>query len=900
MKTTACLLAMFGISMAGLPLFAASESDGDYTVNAFGSEAGDLTVEGDTLLDGNLEVGGMLDIHGSVSLGETQETTPREAITFTYTENGTTYEVTMTATRSAASFFWKDNGGAAAANKMKLDGATNTLSLFNTSGAASLTFNPNDGRITFPPSGGGLFRSDGTARLQIDASGNLIFAAPAEFSQTIKASQGVQFGTDPAVKLNASNTDYVQDVIHQLGYREVPPPQAFSVSSRATLNGSLNFAAVAKDASGNTFVCGHYSGSITFGGETYESATTSAFVAKVDATGAVSWFQSLGGTESALSAGVAVDGSGNVYVTGYFWGTMNSGVPQSLVSAGSYDVFVAKLSTSGTVTWAKRFGGTSSDTSTGLAVDGSGNAHVTGSFSGTMNSGVPQSLVSAGSSDVFVAKLDSAGAVTWAKRFGGTNSDQSLGIAVDSSGNAHVTGYFLGTMNSGVPQSLVSAGLADVFVAKLDSAGTVTWAKRFGGTSWDVGVGLAVDSSGNAHVTGSFSGTMNSGVPQALVSAGSYDVFVAKLDSAGAMTWAKRFGGASYDASAGLAVDGSGNAHVTGYFLGTMNSGVPQALVSAGESDIFVAKLDSAGNMLWIDGYGGVYEDLISSGLAVSNGRLAFAGYAGSNFSIGDELVLFGSFLYEGNASEAPDPPVLAALSWGASEAMPGAVALGAAASANAEGAFAAGGSIGSGAYSFSAGFNNLASGDYAAAWGSHSTASGYAAAAFGASTVASGWAATAFGEGSIASNHHSTAFGAGTSAIGLGATAFGYCTLAKGYVATSMGDYTVANAYSCLALGRLNVGSFTFIDDQDDWNDGNTQWFPNDPVLEIGNGNWSDGPSNALTILKNGTLRTAEKIESKVGVRIPQQGDLSMGIFNTGQNPATLDPELGLEYPTP
>ena len=140
-------------------------------------------------------------------------------------------------------------------------------------------------------------------------------------------------------------------------------------------------------------------------------------------------------------------------------------------------MFVSKLDSAGAFVWAKQLGGTDSDQANSVAVDSSGNVYTTGSFSGTADfdpGAGTTNLTSAGSSDVFVSKLDSTGAFVWAKQFGGTGSDASNSVAVDSSGNVYTTGSFSGTVDfdpGGGTANLVSTGNGDVFVSKLSSAG---------------------------------------------------------------------------------------------------------------------------------------------------------------------------------------------------------------------------------------------------------------------------------------------------------------------------------------------------------------------------------------------------------------------------------------------
>jgi hypothetical protein len=351
--------------------------------------------------------------------------------------------------------------------------------------------------------------------------------------------------------------------------------------------------AVAVDANGDLLVTGYFRGTVDFGGGALTSVSSydDIFVAKFSgASGAHLWSKQFGGTYGDRGLGIAVDGSGNVLVTGFFQGTVDFG-GGGLTSGGWYDIFVVKLSgVNGSHVWSKRFGATGPDQGNGIAVDASGNVLVTGFFDGTVDFGGGP-LASAGSYDIFVAKFSGVdGAHVWSKRFGATGYDAGASVAVDASGNVLVTGFFDGTVDFG-GGSLVSAGVDDIFVAKFSGVnGAHVWSKRFGDTYYDNGNGIGVDASGNVLVTGLFYGTVNFGGGP-LASAGSYDVFVAKLSGVdGAHMWSKRFGGSSDDRGAGVAADGSGNVLVTGFFNGTVDFG-GEILTSAGSEDIFVLKL---------------------------------------------------------------------------------------------------------------------------------------------------------------------------------------------------------------------------------------------------------------------------------------------------------------------
>jgi endonuclease V-like protein UPF0215 family len=292
-----------------------------------------------------------------------------------------------------------------------------------------------------------------------------------------------------------------------------------------------------------------------------------------------------GGTSSDAGYGITVDSSGNSYITGYFYGTIDFG-GGNVTSAGSSDIFVLKLNSSGTFQWVNTFGGTSYDVGNAIAVDSSGNSYITGYFQGTVDFGGGD-VTSAGSDDIFVLKLNSSGTFQWVNTFGGTSYDVGYAITVDSSGNSYITGNFQGTVDFGAG-NVTSAGTDDIFVLKLNSSGTFQWVKTFGGTSSDAGYGITVDSSGNSYITGYFQGTVDFGGGD-VTSAGSGDIFVLKLNSSGTFQWVKTFGGTSYDVGNAIAVDSSGNSYITGYFNGTVDFGGGD-VTSAGSSDIFCTK----------------------------------------------------------------------------------------------------------------------------------------------------------------------------------------------------------------------------------------------------------------------------------------------------------------------
>jgi hypothetical protein len=359
---------------------------------------------------------------------------------------------------------------------------------------------------------------------------------------------------------------------------------------------------VAVDNDGNAIITGYFKGTATFGVTNLTSAgSLDIFVAKLDKDGAWQWAVSAGGSSYDWGEGVAVDSSGNVYLTGLFCGSAWFG-NILLISEGSDDVFVAKLNSNGEWQWVVRAGGTNSELGNGVAVDNNGNVIITGRFRESVSFG-PFTLTSVGECDVFVAKLNCNGDWLWAVSAGGSSYDNGIGVALDASGGIYIIGYFEGIATFGSTM-LTSEGDWDVFVAKLNSDGVWQWAKSAGGSGYDEGRDIAVDSSGNVIITGNFHVSASFG-PFTLTSvAESSDVFVAKLNCNGDWLWAVSAGGSSYDNGIGVALDASGGIYIIGYFEGIATFGSTM-LTSEGDWDVFVAKLNSDGVWQWAKSAGG-------------------------------------------------------------------------------------------------------------------------------------------------------------------------------------------------------------------------------------------------------------------------------------------------------
>jgi Immunoglobulin domain/Beta-propeller repeat len=279
------------------------------------------------------------------------------------------------------------------------------------------------------------------------------------------------------------------------------------------------------------------------------------------------WARSAGSTAFARGRSVAVDGTGNAYVAGDFQGTATFGTTNLTTATDvGIDIFLAKYDSDGRLLWVRQAGGAGLSEANALAVDSTGNVLVAGQFSaGAEFSGV--ALTNAGSSDVYVAKYTSAGELVWVRGFGGTSVDIAYGICVDASDNIAIVGNYAAAITFGT-NILSASGNFDVFTAKLDADGNVLWARKAAGSGNETGYAVVADRSGNVFVGGSFQSTTFSlgGLVLTNPAVGLDDVFVAKYDRDGNMLWAKRAGGTSHDSARALAADQAGNVFVAGYY----------------------------------------------------------------------------------------------------------------------------------------------------------------------------------------------------------------------------------------------------------------------------------------------------------------------------------------------
>ncbi|MGH9352836.1 MAG: SBBP repeat-containing protein, partial [Terriglobia bacterium] len=344
--------------------------------------------------------------------------------------------------------------------------------------------------------------------------------------------------------------------------------------------GGDSISAIAVDGSGDTYVAGG-TGSTNFPTSNPEqkslAGASNVFITelKPDGTGLV-FSTYVGGAGYDKGTGIALDSSGNVYVTGYTssanFPTTTGVLQKSYQGGGNSEAFVLKLNAGGAALgYATYLGGSHGDFAYGIAVDSGGNAYVTGSTqSSNFPVSVPLQKSLAGGSDAFVAKLNPQGAsLVYSTFLGGLEADAGQAIAVDSAGEAVVTGFTLSTnFPTQSPLQGGSGGGGDAFVAKLNAAGSsLVYSTYLGGSGEDRGLGVAVDAAGDAFVAGSTQSPVfptTQGAYQTQPGGGT-DAFVAELNPAGSqLLYSTLLGGSGNDQANGIALDSAGNAYVVG------------------------------------------------------------------------------------------------------------------------------------------------------------------------------------------------------------------------------------------------------------------------------------------------------------------------------------------------
>jgi uncharacterized delta-60 repeat protein len=341
-----------------------------------------------------------------------------------------------------------------------------------------------------------------------------------------------------------------------------------------------SLSAVSVDSAGNIYCAGYTE---SFG------ADGDALLLKYDSSGALLWAKTWGGSGLDILNAVAVDSAGNIYC---------AGATYSFDAAG--DALLLKYDSSGTLQWAKTWGGSGWDILNAVAIDSAGNIYCAGQ---TYSFG-------AGNWEAFVLKYNTSGTIQWAQTWGGASADSLSAVALDSGGNIYYAGW---TYSFG-------AGYSDALLLKYNSSGTIQWAKTWGGSNIEAVSAVAVDSSGNIYCAGH---TYSFGAGYSYP-----DPFLLKYDTSGALQCAKTWGGSHYDSLSAVAADSAGNT----YYAGLTSP------FGTGYSDALLLKYDSSGALQWAKAWGGSLGDGLSAVAVDSTGNVYVGGGTRSYTGVWQEV----------------------------------------------------------------------------------------------------------------------------------------------------------------------------------------------------------------------------------------------------------------------
>lgn len=382
-----------------------------------------------------------------------------------------------------------------------------------------------------------------------------------------------------------------------------------------------------KDTSGNIYTAGYFSGTVDFdsGAGTYNisSSGIDAFVMKTDSSGTLKWVTKLGSTGTDQAISLAFDNNMHLVIGGIFNGTVDfdpGAGTATRSSNGGDDFFVLKLDTSGQFIWAKTVGGNSNDWINDICVDPFGTICIGGQFKSTNSvdfdpgTGTATSSTS-GTWSGFVLKFDVDGNYIWHKKFAGSSNVIVWKVLSDSLKNVYIDGTLAGTADFSPDTTLSSAGGTDIFILKLDSAGGFTWINKISSPANLDARGFALYKNQSFYLTGFFEGTVDfnpRGGIYNLTSAGNTDVFILNMDTAGNFIWAKKIGAANADGTYGAYINDAGQLLISGGFSSTVNFDpglTDYTITSNGSGDVFVMNTDLNGNFNWVKSFGGVNMD---------------------------------------------------------------------------------------------------------------------------------------------------------------------------------------------------------------------------------------------------------------------------------------------------
>lgn len=432
-------------------------------------------------------------------------------------------------------------------------------------------------------------------------------------------------------------------LLHSLNSKAQTPDWIWAKSSGGKHNDEPS--CITTDADGNIFMVGIYmSDTIVFGSNMLlNSGNNDLFIVKYNNIGDVLWVKSFGGSNTDVAYSVTTDFNGDVIVTGMFYSPSISFDTITLNNTsinGTADIFLVKFDNNGEVLWAQNAVGNDLEQAYSVATDSDGNIFISGyTQSNTLSFG-SFTITNLNPNDMFIAKYENNGNVEWVKSVGGTLYDYPYSITVDLNGDILVAGYFTSPTITFDTITLSNLGYGEIFLAKYDNNGNILWAKSAGGSNTDVAYAVITDKIGNIFMTGYFHSNIIYFNDLSLTRSSWHDMFVAKYNSDGNIVWAKNASGVDYASAYSVSADSIGNIYVCGDFGGDSITFGNVTLYSNGYDDLYVVKYDNEGNILWAKGAGGAESDLARSVSIDKSGNLYVAGAFCSSLITFDSITL--------------------------------------------------------------------------------------------------------------------------------------------------------------------------------------------------------------------------------------------------------------------
>jgi hypothetical protein len=393
------------------------------------------------------------------------------------------------------------------------------------------------------------------------------------------------------------------------------------------------------DSTGNLYVTGNYTSSELRISDNISftcSGGHDIFIVKYSTDGIVQWARSIGGIGSEKSVSMLLDSSGNVYLSGYYNSNQLTISPNiSLINSGSTDVFIVKYSTHGIAEWAQKIGGLGTESPLNMLLDSTGNVYISGIFTSSPLTISPSiTLINSGAYDTFVVKYLTDGTASWAQKIGGTASDRSAIMLLDSIGNVYISGYYDSpqlTISTITLQNLTNPPTLDIFIVKFLTDGTPNWAKTIGGSMDTSLVKMLLDSTGNAYVCGFYKSPILN-ILGFTTNTSSEDTFIVKYSTNGIPVWAKTISGTAEDIPVNMLLDSTGNVYLSGYYTSSALTISPTiSLINSGAYDTFVVKYSTDGIAQWARSIGGTANDLPINMQLDSSGNVYLSGYYDSS-----------------------------------------------------------------------------------------------------------------------------------------------------------------------------------------------------------------------------------------------------------------------------